>query len=63
MYKEGMYTLFVNNITHKIIMQVRFDQHIPCRADQCLVLPVVDVLTTAALAANLAYSIHSTYNT
>ena len=49
--------------THKIIMQVRFDQHIPCRADQCLVLPVVDVLTTAALAANLEYSIHSTYST
>ena len=54
MYKEGIYRSCQQQ-THAIIMQVRFDQHIPCRADQCLVLPVVDVLTTAALAANLTY--------
>ena len=42
---------------------MRFDQHIPRRADQCLVLPVVDVLTTTALAANLAYIIQSRSST
>ena len=57
MYKEGMPYLstgipIFQQQTHKILMQMH--QHIPCRADQCLVLPVVDVLTTTALAANLA---------
>ena len=66
MYKEGMPYLstgipIFQQQTHKILMQMH--QHIPCRADQCLVLPVVDVLTTAALAAYLAYNIHSTYST